>query len=129
MIIKADNRGRLALGKAAEGSIRNMSHTEWDVTFGSGEFKVKPVTEDPKSKWEQWSKLTPEQIGRVIYVDVNSLPGTDLTTVRDWKPAGIAGVLEWFTTDIYGNEVVEVKLSGKESIKFPLYGVFWVNVE
>lgn len=124
MIIKADNRGRLALGKLNGG---NLAHTEWDVTHSSGTFTVKPVAEEPKSEWEKWGRLDPELIGQVIYVDYDSLGNPGLPATRGHVPSGLVGVLEWYTTGDFGGDVVKVKIAGCNAIEFENYGLFWVK--
>lgn len=132
MIIQADNRGRIALSKIDtlihnKMGVSKLPGSEWEVTYSNGALTVKPESEKPRSEWEKWGRLDPEFIGKVIYVDTESLPDSGLPLVREWKPSGIAGVLEWYRSGEYGNDVVEVKISGMDSIKFDTYGLFWVK--
>lgn len=134
MIIKADNRGRLALGKARGGTISVEPHTEWNVEYQEGSITLKPHPEPEKSeiKWRNWGRLDPDLIGQVIYVEYDNLPTSKGEVVLrgvtgDYAPRGIVGTLEWYLTDAQGREVKSVKISGHDAIEFENYGMFWVK--
>lgn len=106
MIIKADNRGRIALGKL---NGANLAHTEWDVTLASGTFTVKPVEEKPKSEWYFHTYLNADMVGQVVRIrgirqgqKPGYLPkGTDYISE-------VTGVLESYSTE-EGAEWVRLK--------------------
>lgn len=122
MKITADNRGRLALSKIDtlilnKMGVSKLPGSEWEVTCDSGELKVKPVSEKPKSEWRVIypEGLQPEDIGTVI--GVRAKPDSIVPKVIENYYTGndaLWGVLEMFSNVVGGD--VEVKLVGHDDV-------------
>lgn len=109
MIIKADNRGRLALSKIDtlthnKMGVPTLPGSEWDVTYADEAFTVKPVGQEPKSEWVGKWELAPGMIGEVILITGIKSPEGHLPEIRLAQQSPVvAGVLEAYSS-VQGDE-------------------------